>query len=90
MKARGTSIRFILVSATVPNIQDVADWIGRGPNGGSAIVRQVGAALSSTNLAHVQPHKFSSENNSGLVNLHAMSMASLGNKNRTISNLIAF
>ncbi|KAF8965195.1 P-loop containing nucleoside triphosphate hydrolase protein [Flammula alnicola] len=30
MKLRGSSIRFILVSATVPNIQDVARWIGSG------------------------------------------------------------
>ncbi|EIW84852.1 DEAD-domain-containing protein [Coniophora puteana RWD-64-598 SS2] len=28
MKKRGSSVRFILVSATVPNIQDVASWIG--------------------------------------------------------------
>jgi len=28
MKKRGFSVRFILVSATVPNIQDVASWIG--------------------------------------------------------------
>ncbi|KAF9482801.1 P-loop containing nucleoside triphosphate hydrolase protein [Pholiota conissans] len=30
MKLRGTSIRFVFVSATVPNIQDVARWIGCG------------------------------------------------------------
>lgn len=30
MKLRGPNIRFILVSATVPNIQDVAKWIGSG------------------------------------------------------------
>ncbi|TFK42447.1 hypothetical protein BDQ12DRAFT_732098 [Crucibulum laeve] len=28
MKKRGTSVRFVLVSATVPNIDDVASWIG--------------------------------------------------------------
>ncbi|KIJ69181.1 hypothetical protein HYDPIDRAFT_24034 [Hydnomerulius pinastri MD-312] len=28
MKARGSAIRFVLVSATVPNIEDVASWIG--------------------------------------------------------------
>ncbi|KAH7889514.1 hypothetical protein F5I97DRAFT_1994977 [Phlebopus sp. FC_14] len=28
MKARGSAIRFLLVSATVPNIEDVASWIG--------------------------------------------------------------
>ncbi|KAF5380937.1 hypothetical protein D9615_004089 [Tricholomella constricta] len=28
MKTRGSSIRFVLVSATVPNIHDIASWIG--------------------------------------------------------------
>ncbi|OJA17319.1 hypothetical protein AZE42_04133 [Rhizopogon vesiculosus] len=28
MKARGSDVRFVLVSATVPNIEDVASWIG--------------------------------------------------------------
>ncbi|KAH7911400.1 hypothetical protein BJ138DRAFT_1238398 [Hygrophoropsis aurantiaca] len=28
MKSRGSAVRFILVSATVPNIEDVANWIG--------------------------------------------------------------
>ncbi|KAL5529500.1 hypothetical protein ACEPAG_5485 [Sanghuangporus baumii] len=28
MKARASNIRFIMVSATVPNIRDIADWIG--------------------------------------------------------------
>jgi ATP-dependent DNA helicase HFM1/MER3 len=28
MKARGSDVRFLLVSATVPNIEDVASWIG--------------------------------------------------------------
>ncbi|KAG1789378.1 uncharacterized protein HD556DRAFT_1446994 [Suillus plorans] len=28
MKARGFDVRFLLVSATVPNIEDVASWIG--------------------------------------------------------------
>ncbi|EGN95664.1 hypothetical protein SERLA73DRAFT_76746 [Serpula lacrymans var. lacrymans S7.3] len=28
MKARGSGVRFVLVSATVPNIEDVASWIG--------------------------------------------------------------
>lgn len=30
MKLRRPSLRFILVSATVPNIRDVAEWIGIG------------------------------------------------------------
>ncbi|SJL00868.1 uncharacterized protein ARMOST_04182 [Armillaria ostoyae] len=28
MKLRGSGVRFVLVSATVPNIQDIASWIG--------------------------------------------------------------
>ncbi|KAF9527017.1 hypothetical protein CPB83DRAFT_908025 [Crepidotus variabilis] len=30
MKLRGANVRFVLVSATVPNIDDVARWIGSG------------------------------------------------------------
>ncbi|OCH92100.1 P-loop containing nucleoside triphosphate hydrolase protein, partial [Obba rivulosa] len=41
MKTRGSSVRFVVVSATVPNIDDVARWIGDG-NGGSATVMQFG------------------------------------------------
>ncbi|KIY42928.1 P-loop containing nucleoside triphosphate hydrolase protein [Fistulina hepatica ATCC 64428] len=29
MKARGTKVRFVMVSATVPNIRDIASWVGR-------------------------------------------------------------
>jgi ATP-dependent DNA helicase HFM1/MER3 len=29
MKSRGSTVRFVLVSATVPNIEDIASWIGR-------------------------------------------------------------
>ena len=32
MKARGSNVRFALVSATVPNIDDVASWIGGSNN----------------------------------------------------------
>lgn len=28
MKARGALVRFLLVSATVPNIRDIAEWVG--------------------------------------------------------------
>jgi replicative superfamily II helicase len=28
MKTRGSAVRFVLVSATVPNIEDIASWIG--------------------------------------------------------------
>lgn len=30
MKLRGTSVRFVLLSATAPNICDIAAWIGLG------------------------------------------------------------
>ncbi|KAF8077800.1 Sec63 Brl domain-containing protein [Lyophyllum atratum] len=32
MKTRGSSVRFVLVSATVPNIHDIASWIGSSGN----------------------------------------------------------
>ncbi|PBK78606.1 P-loop containing nucleoside triphosphate hydrolase protein [Armillaria solidipes] len=35
MKLRGSGVRFILVSATVPNIQDIASWIGSARCDGS-------------------------------------------------------
>ncbi|KAF7986542.1 hypothetical protein HWV62_26264 [Athelia sp. TMB] len=41
MKARGSSVRFVLVSATVPNIDDVASWIG-GPHSDPATVFEFG------------------------------------------------
>ncbi|KAG7092807.1 hypothetical protein E1B28_009123 [Marasmius oreades] len=34
MKLRGSAVRFIVVSATVPNIQDIASWIGSNRVGG--------------------------------------------------------
>ncbi|KAH9950191.1 P-loop containing nucleoside triphosphate hydrolase protein [Amylocystis lapponica] len=42
MKTRGSSVRFVVVSATVPNIEDVAHWIGNGVTCGSATVMQFG------------------------------------------------
>ncbi|KAK0484062.1 Sec63 Brl domain-containing protein [Armillaria novae-zelandiae] len=35
MKKRGSGVRFVLVSATVPNIQDIASWIGNARCDGS-------------------------------------------------------
>lgn len=32
MKARGSGTRFLLISATVPNAEDVASWIGSRDN----------------------------------------------------------
>ena len=46
MKFRGSSIRFLMVSATVPNIGDVAAWIGNGTSGGPAAVMEVRDILS--------------------------------------------
>ncbi|KAI0748557.1 Sec63 Brl domain-containing protein [Daedaleopsis nitida] len=42
MKLRGSSVRFMVVSATVPNIEDVAEWIGNHGQNGPAIVKQFG------------------------------------------------
>ncbi|KIK58337.1 hypothetical protein GYMLUDRAFT_246354 [Collybiopsis luxurians FD-317 M1] len=42
MKLRGTSVRFLFVSATVPNIQDIASWIGRDSQSGDAAVYEFG------------------------------------------------
>ncbi|PCH39269.1 nucleoside triphosphate hydrolase protein [Wolfiporia cocos MD-104 SS10] len=42
MKIRGSSLRFIAVSATVPNIDDVASWLGDGTPDGSATIMQFG------------------------------------------------
>jgi hypothetical protein len=41
MKFRGTSVRFVMASATVPNIQDVAAWVGHGNMSGPADVMEV-------------------------------------------------
>ncbi|TFK54660.1 hypothetical protein OE88DRAFT_1731974 [Heliocybe sulcata] len=42
MKIRGTSVRFVMVSATVPNIEDIAAWVGSRDKSGSAKVFQFG------------------------------------------------
>ncbi|KAJ7074112.1 hypothetical protein C8F01DRAFT_1360827 [Mycena amicta] len=42
MKSRGTAVRFLLVSATVPNIQDIASWIGNQRRDGPASVFEFG------------------------------------------------
>ncbi|KAI0372960.1 P-loop containing nucleoside triphosphate hydrolase protein [Pilatotrama ljubarskyi] len=42
MKLRGNSVRFIVVSATVPNIVDVADWIANRRDSGPAIIKEFG------------------------------------------------
>ncbi|PIL24262.1 hypothetical protein GSI_14015 [Ganoderma sinense ZZ0214-1] len=42
MKLRGTLVRFLVVSATVPNIADVADWVGNSTDNGPAAVKEFG------------------------------------------------
>jgi ATP-dependent DNA helicase HFM1/MER3 len=41
MKTRGSGVRFVAVSATVPNIDDVAYWIGSRYSNGAAATLQV-------------------------------------------------
>jgi ATP-dependent DNA helicase HFM1/MER3 len=41
MKTRGSAVRFVLVSATVPNIQDIASWIGNKRRNDAATVFEV-------------------------------------------------
>ncbi|KAJ7709458.1 hypothetical protein B0H17DRAFT_1190666 [Mycena rosella] len=42
MKTRGSAVRFVLVSATVPNIQDIAFWIGNKRRDDAATIFQFG------------------------------------------------
>ncbi|KAJ8087976.1 ATP-dependent DNA helicase MER3 [Marasmius tenuissimus] len=42
MKIRGSGVRFVVVSATVPNIQDIAAWIGSSGGKGVAKVFEFG------------------------------------------------
>ncbi|KAJ6502143.1 Sec63 Brl domain-containing protein [Mycena sanguinolenta] len=42
MKTRGSAVRFVLVSATVPNIHDIAAWIGNKRRDDAATVFQFG------------------------------------------------
>jgi ATP-dependent DNA helicase HFM1/MER3 len=41
MKTRGSGVRFVAVSATVPNIDDVAHWIASRYSNGAAAALQV-------------------------------------------------
>jgi ATP-dependent DNA helicase HFM1/MER3 len=41
MKMRGSNIRFLMVSATIPNISDIAEWVGNIPGCDAARVFQV-------------------------------------------------
>ncbi|CAK5265299.1 unnamed protein product [Mycena citricolor] len=42
MKTRGSAVRFVLVSATVPNIDDIAAWIGNSQRDAAAKVFEFG------------------------------------------------
>ncbi|KAI0062246.1 P-loop containing nucleoside triphosphate hydrolase protein [Artomyces pyxidatus] len=42
MKTRGSAVRFVTVSATVPNIDDVVNWIGNKTSDGPATVFEFG------------------------------------------------
>ncbi|EKM55317.1 uncharacterized protein PHACADRAFT_143494 [Phanerochaete carnosa HHB-10118-sp] len=56
MKLRGTSVRFVAVSATVPNVQDVAAWLGNERNGGSAVIMEFGEEYRPCKIVrHVVP-----------------------------------
>jgi ATP-dependent DNA helicase HFM1/MER3 len=46
MKTRGSAVRFVLVSATVPNIEDIAHWIGNKRHDDGATVFQVSSISS--------------------------------------------
>jgi len=56
MKARNNSLRFLMVSATVPNIHDIANWIStnRGANVVCKVlkVRQLSQEFTATRRAH--------------------------------------
>jgi hypothetical protein len=64
MKTRGSSVRFVLVSATVPNIDDIAHWIGsQGQSNNPAKIFEVLfflprliSGLTSTSLARITDH----------------------------------
>ena len=47
MKLRGSAVRFIMVSATVPNVQDVAAWVGADREGTPAQVFEVRGSFNS-------------------------------------------
>lgn len=47
MKLRGNGVRFIMVSATVPNVQDVALWVGANQEASPAQVFEVTSTVFS-------------------------------------------
>lgn len=55
MKLRGSAVRFILVSATVPNIEDIASWIGSSSSKDPARVYQVSKLSCADGTRSYQP-----------------------------------
>lgn len=88
MKARSPKVRFILVSATVPNINDIADWIGNPTvgNSASALVYEV-RMLAFPLLSFPNNRVNSSETSTVLANLLATSTGFLGKTRTTFSSL---
>ena len=60
MKMRGCGIRFVVVSATVPNIQDVAAWVGTNQGGYSTQIFKVGRPFKNL-YRRMTHHQFGEE-----------------------------
>lgn len=73
MKLRGSSVRFLVVSATVPNIGDVADWVGNQSGDGLATVKEV-RDLTSVTQVRISNAVDSSEKNSGRASCQSLFM----------------
>jgi ATP-dependent DNA helicase HFM1/MER3 len=61
MKTRGSSVRFVAVSATVPNINDVAHWIASRYSNGAAATLQVSWRLYCSRIYIDCPKQFGEE-----------------------------
>jgi hypothetical protein len=70
MKTRGSGVRFVAVSATVPNIDDVAHWIASRYSSGAAATLQVIWRLYCSHIYIDCPN--SSEKNIDPVNSHVL------------------
>jgi replicative superfamily II helicase len=82
MKLR-PKVRFIAVSATIPNINDIGRWIGQGCSEGGKIYHVVNKVLI---LKFLQLH-WNSERNSAPLSWKDIVMDILRMKKRTIFNL---
>lgn len=86
MKLRGSSVRFVVVSATVPNIQDVADWVGSPSGDGPATVKEV-CELKVLRPVGLSDRAISSEKSSGRASCRNSCTAFLGARTRTTLSL---